>query len=136
MPEPLEHVAELTAASRSAGLPPSLKPRRTAEALAEAGQACQPPPGSSPPPRGSRVGDRGEGLRYVQFCNAAFALSQSQPSPPIMVKIIQPEAKSDLEGLSDVLLGSLGLTGAITLAALLLGVALAGVMFWVRSRSA
>ena len=61
---------------------------------------------------------------------------QSQPSKPIIVKIIQPDQKSDLQGLSDVLLGSLGLTGAITLAALLLGVALAGVMFWVRSRSA
>jgi hypothetical protein len=65
-----------------------------------------------------------------------FALVQAQPPPPIMVKIIQPEAKSDLEGLSDVLLGSLGLTGVITLAALLLGAALAGLMFWLRSRSA
>ena len=61
---------------------------------------------------------------------------QSQPSKPIIVRIIQPEQKSDLQGLSDVLLGSLGLTGLITLAALLLGVALAGVMFWIRSRSA
>jgi len=61
---------------------------------------------------------------------------QSQPSSPIIVKIIQPEEKSDLQGLSDVLLGSLGLTGLITLAALLLGVALAGLMFWIRSRSA
>ncbi len=60
---------------------------------------------------------------------------QSQPSSPIIVKIIQPEQKSDLQGLSDVLLGSLGLTGLITLAALLLGVALAGLMFWIRSRS-
>jgi len=34
-----------------------------------------------------------------------------------------------------VLLGSLGLTGLITLAALLLGAALAAVMFWVRSRA-
>ena len=63
------------------------------------------------------------------------ALVQSTPSSPIIVKIIQPQPKSDLEGLSDVLLGSLGLTGVITLAALLLGAALAGVMFWVRSRS-
>jgi hypothetical protein len=63
------------------------------------------------------------------------ARSQSQPSSPIIVKIVQPNEKSDLEGLSDVLLGSLGLTGLITLAALLLGAALAGVMFWVRSRS-
>jgi len=61
---------------------------------------------------------------------------QAQPASPIIVKIIQPEPKSDLQGLSDVLLGSLGLTGLITIAALLLGAALAGVMFWIRSRSA
>jgi hypothetical protein len=65
-----------------------------------------------------------------------FALIQGQPSSPIIVKIVQPEGKSDLEGLSDVLLGSLGLTGLITVAALLFGVAMAGVLFWVRSRSA
>ena len=66
---------------------------------------------------------------------AAF-LQTPPPPPPIIVKIVQPEAKSDLEGLSDVLLGSLGLTGLITLGAVLLGVVLGGVMFWIRSRSA
>lgn len=64
------------------------------------------------------------------------AFLQTPPPPPIIVKIIEPEAKSDLEGLSDVLLGSLGLTGAITIAALLLGALMACVMFWLRSRSA
>jgi hypothetical protein len=73
-----------------------------------------------------------EGPHYI--FNPALAVAQSQPSSPIIVKIVEPKAKSDLEGLSDVLLGSLGLTGLITLAALLLGAALAGVMFWVRSR--
>jgi hypothetical protein len=63
------------------------------------------------------------------------AFFQTPPPPPIIVKIIEPEAKSDLEGLSDVLLGSLGLTGVITLGALLLGVAMACLMFWLRSRS-
>ena len=62
------------------------------------------------------------------------ALSQGQPSKPIIVKIIAPEAKSELSGLADVLLGSLGLTGVIVLAAVLLGVVMAGVMFWARSR--
>ena len=55
-------------------------------------------------------------------------------SNPIIVKLQQPEAKSELSGLADVLLGSLGLTGVIVLAALLLGGVMAGVMFWVRSR--
>jgi hypothetical protein len=64
-----------------------------------------------------------------------LAFVQSRPSSPIIVKIVEPKAKSDLEGLSDVLLGSLGLTGLITVAALLLGAALAVVMFWVRSRA-
>jgi len=64
-----------------------------------------------------------------------LAFLQAPAKPPIIVKIIQPEQKSDLQGLSDVLLGSLGLTGLITLAALLLGAALAGLMFWVRSRA-
>ena len=62
------------------------------------------------------------------------ALSQSQPGKPIIVKIIPPEQKSELSGLADVLIGSLGLTGVIVLAAVLMGALMAGVMFWVRSR--
>jgi hypothetical protein len=56
-------------------------------------------------------------------------------SKPIVVKIIPPEQKSELSSLADVLLGSLGLTGIIVLAALLMGALMAAVMFWVRSRS-
>ena len=56
-------------------------------------------------------------------------------SKPIIVKIIPPEEKSELSGLADVLLGSLGLTGVIVIAAVLMGALMAGVMFWVRSRS-
>jgi hypothetical protein len=48
-----------------------------------------------------------------------------------MVKIVEPAEK----GLADVLLGSLGLSGAIALGAVVLGVGLAGLMFWMRSRS-
>ena len=58
----------------------------------------------------------------------------NQQSNPIIVTITQPAAKSELSGLADVLLGSLGLTGAIVLAAVLLGAVMAVVMFWVRSR--
>jgi hypothetical protein len=87
---------------------------------------------------------RAQGLLRRALCGVALcvalspqplALSQSQPGKPIIVKIIPPEAKSELSGLADVLLGSLGLTGVIVVAAVLLGAALAGVMFWVRSRS-
>jgi ABC-type phosphate transport system permease subunit len=63
-----------------------------------------------------------------------LALSQAQPSNPIIVRIPQDPPKSELSGLADVLLGSLGLTGVIVIAAVLLGAVMAGVMFWVRSR--
>ena len=53
---------------------------------------------------------------------------------PIIIRIAD-QPKSDLEGLADVLIGSFGLTGALTLLAIVAGVLLAGVMFWWRSRS-
>ena len=55
-------------------------------------------------------------------------------SKPIIVRIPQDPPTSELSGLADVLLGSLGLTGVIVLAAVALGALMAGIMFWVRSR--
>ena len=52
---------------------------------------------------------------------------------PIIVKLIEPP--HDPTGLADVLLGSLGLTGVIVLAAVLMGALFAGVLFWMRSRN-
>ena len=52
---------------------------------------------------------------------------------PIIVKIVEPP--HDPTGLADVLIGSLGLTAAIVLAALLMGALFAGVLFWMRSRN-
>jgi hypothetical protein len=57
-----------------------------------------------------------------------------EPPSPIIVKIV--ETPSDPTGLADVLIGSVGLTGAILLLALLVGVLFGAVLFWVRSRSA
>ena len=51
----------------------------------------------------------------------------------MIVKLIEPAR--DPTGLADVLLGSLGLTGVLALAAVVLGAVLAGLMFWVRSRA-
>ena len=86
-------------------------------------------------------GVEGLGLRALAvaaLCAAlspqTLALSQAQPSNPIIVRIPQDPPKSELSGLADVLLGSLGLTGVIVIAAVLLGAVMAGVMFWVRSR--
>lgn len=60
---------------------------------------------------------------------------QSQPGRPIIVDITEPP-KSELSTLSQVLLGSLGLSGALALAAILLGIAVGWLMFWIKRRSA
>jgi len=53
-----------------------------------------------------------------------------QNANPVIVKIITPpKDESGLSQLADVLIGSLGLTGAIVLSALVLGAVLAGGMF-------
>ncbi|HKB13581.1 MAG TPA: hypothetical protein VKD69_23100 [Vicinamibacterales bacterium] len=57
-----------------------------------------------------------------------------QNANPVIVKIITPpKDESGLSQLADVLIGSLGLTGAIVLCALLLGVVMAGgMLLWRR----
>jgi hypothetical protein len=56
---------------------------------------------------------------------------------PVIVRIIEtPKDTSGLTQLRDVLIGSLGLTGVIVLAAAVLGAAVAGVMYLLRRRSA
>jgi len=52
---------------------------------------------------------------------------------PIIVKLL--ETPHDPTGLADVLIGSLGLTGAIVLLAVISGALFAGVLFWMRSRN-
>jgi hypothetical protein len=64
-------------------------------------------------------------------------LIQQPPSSPVIVKIISPpKDTTGLSALADVLIGSVGLTGAIVLLAFVLGAAMAGVMYWFRHRSA
>jgi len=59
-----------------------------------------------------------------------------QNTNPVIVKIISPpKDETGLLQLRDVLIGSIGLTGAILLCALLLGAVMAGVMFWWRRRT-
>jgi len=53
---------------------------------------------------------------------------------PFIVKLV--ELPSDPTGLADVLIGALGLTGAIVVIAVLLGFVMGAVLFWIRSRSA
>ena len=57
-----------------------------------------------------------------------------QQSNPVVVKIV--EAPHDPTGISDVIVGAIGLTGFIVLIALLLGLIFGGVLFWFRRNSA
>jgi hypothetical protein len=59
-----------------------------------------------------------------------------QQSPVIVRIIAPPKDSSDMQELGRVIVGALGLTGAAILVALLAGVVVASVLFWVRSRSA
>lgn len=52
---------------------------------------------------------------------------------PIIVKVIEPP--HDPTGISDVIIGAIGLTGAIVIGAIVVGLLFGGVMFWWRSRS-
>ena len=60
-----------------------------------------------------------------------------QVQNPVIFKIISPpKDESGLSQLADVLIGSIGLTGAIVLGAMLLGAVMAALMFLWRRRSA
>jgi hypothetical protein len=59
---------------------------------------------------------------------------QGQPGRPIIVDIREPP-KSELSQLSEILLGSLGLSGVIAILAILIGIGIGGLMFWVRRRA-
>src|SRR5262249_3659735 len=75
--------------------------------------------------RGPHAGDAG--VRDVLIQN---------PNPVIVKIVTPPTDESGLSQLAGVLIGSLGLTGAIVLIALLLGALMAGIMFLWRRRSA
>jgi hypothetical protein len=71
-------------------------------------------------------------MAFIAFLTLAV---QDLPASPIIVRIIEPKKDpTGLGRLSEILVGSLGLTGALLLLAALLGVLLAGLTYWVRSR--
>jgi hypothetical protein len=55
-----------------------------------------------------------------------------QEPAPIIVEIIEPP--KDPTGLADVLVGVLGLSTVLGLATIVIGVAIGGMIFWLRSR--
>jgi hypothetical protein len=63
-----------------------------------------------------------------------FAIQQQAPPDGIVVRIIQPP--SDVEGLADVLVGALGLTGILVLSAVLLALVFAGGLYLFRLKFA
>ncbi len=69
---------------------------------------------------------------FVFLRTSDFVLQTSQPSSPVIVKIVEP--KKDPTGLADVLIGSLGLTGVLVLIAVAAAGVFAAVLFWLRSR--
>jgi hypothetical protein len=74
-------------------------------------------------------------VSLVALSHLLRLVAVQQPSDPVVVKIIEPE-KSEFSQLSDVLLGSLGLTGILVLGSILAACVFAGVLFWLRSREA
>jgi len=71
---------------------------------------------------------------FVDALTLARLFIQAQPARPIIVDITEPP-KSELSTLSQVLLGSLGLSGVLALMAILLGIGIGGLMFWIKRRS-
>jgi hypothetical protein len=55
-----------------------------------------------------------------------------QDPGPVIVKIIEPP--KDPTGLADVLIGVLGLSSVLALAAISIGIAIGALIFWLRSR--
>ncbi|MEP7306412.1 MAG: hypothetical protein ABJA98_12920 [Acidobacteriota bacterium] len=69
----------------------------------------------------------------MPFFVSTLTSATQQPASPIIVKLIEPP-HSELSGLADVLIGSIGLTGALSLMALVLGIVAGGILFFIRSR--
>jgi hypothetical protein len=53
-----------------------------------------------------------------------------QSAQPIIVRVLEEPVKST--GVGDVILGALGITGVLLLAALLLGALLGGLLIWIK----
>ena len=72
--------------------------------------------------------------RLFAFVVLIVVVPGRQPGGPIIVDITEPP-KRELSTLSQVLLGSLGLSGVLALMAILLGIGLGGLVFWIKRRS-
>ena len=67
------------------------------------------------------------------FSHQPSAMTMFQtPKPPIIVKLIEPPSDPTGIGLAHVIFQAMGFTAVVTLLAVMLGVVLAAVMYWVR----
>jgi len=64
---------------------------------------------------------------------ALLLIALQQPDAPVFIDITPP-AKGDPTGLSDVLIGALGLSGVLILCGVILAAIFAGILFFWRSR--
>jgi ABC-type phosphate transport system permease subunit len=71
------------------------------------------------------------GFVIATLPGALFRLASTQ-SQPVIVKLVEP--KTDPTGLSDIIIGSLGLAGVVALVTVALGAVIAAVLFYARSR--
>ena len=68
--------------------------------------------------------------------SAKFSLlAAAQKLPDPIIVNIKEEPKSELNGLADVLIGSLGIAGIMIVLSVLAALVFAGVLFWIRSRA-
>jgi hypothetical protein len=54
-----------------------------------------------------------------------------QPAPPIIVRIIETP-KDPTEGLYNILISAMGVTGLLFAGAIVMGVVTAGILYWLR----
>ena len=73
-------------------------------------------------------------IPVLQTALGLWLQEQGRGSDAFVVKLIEPPG--DPTGIADVIVGSIGLTGALILIALVAAAAMAGGLYWFRSREA
>jgi hypothetical protein len=74
-------------------------------------------------------------MEFPDFLTLVRLFFQDQPPGAPIIVTITEAPKSDLSTLRDVLVGSLGLSGVLGVMAIMLGIALGALMFWIKRRS-
>jgi hypothetical protein len=73
-------------------------------------------------------------MSVFQAAIGRWVQERGSGSDPFVVKLIEPPG--DPTGIADVVVGSIGLTGALILIALVAAAVMAGGLYWFRSREA